>query len=185
MGKRLALITRFLLGIVVGCALSALYYCLVIVPRKPILEPTTDLKPKVDTFIIYKVDTLLKPLEIEKRIVDTIVVHSDLGEIVLPREQKLYQGTNYKALVSGYKPSLDELYIFSEERLVREVLPPPKWNIGIDLFTIVDKTPSIDIGIGMDYRQGRFNYGASIGYDIVNHSPYFIAKARFNLYSHP
>lgn len=185
MAKRTCFISIFL-SFLLGCGLTTLLFFLCIIPRKPNPSPIEVIKEKVDTFIICRVDTLLKPIEIERRVVDTIIAYTPQGEISLPREQKTYEGDNFKAIVSGYEPSLDEMYVFNTEKVITRdrYIAPPKLNIGLEAQTIINSVPSINLGIGMDYNVGKMRYGASMGYDFVHNSPYIMANARLNLYSH-
>lgn len=43
--------------------------------------------------------------------------------------QKEYQTENYRAWVSGYKPSLDSVWVYPEKIIIRET--PRKWGIGV------------------------------------------------------
>lgn len=43
--------------------------------------------------------------------------------------QKEYQTENYRAWVSGYKPSLDSVWVYPETKIIRE--KPRRWGIGV------------------------------------------------------
>ena len=68
---------------------------------------------KVDTTYIYY------PIEIERRIVkkdtikiaviDTLILRDTL---YLPREQKVYADSSYRAVVSGVSPRLDSIFVY-------------------------------------------------------------------------
>ena len=49
--------------------------------------------------------------------------------IPVPIMQKEYQAENYRAWVSGYKPSLDSVWVYPEKIIIRET--PRKWGIGV------------------------------------------------------
>lgn len=49
--------------------------------------------------------------------------------IPVPISQKEYQTENYRALVSGYKPSLDSVWVYPEKIIIRE--KPRRWGIGV------------------------------------------------------
>ena len=73
---------------------------------------------------------------------DTIYVH-------LPREVKTYCDSSYRAVVSGFRPSLDEIEIYQRTKVVTEtrVLRSSPWvTIG----------PSIGVGIATDGRAYPF-----------------------------
>ena len=120
---------------------------------------------KVDSFI--KVDTVTKwyPKPVKIEIKDTIYIPIDSvktegDSILLPRETKTYEDSTYKAVVSGYKPSLDTLmvypkttYIVTEK--VREIEKKQRWNIGLQVgsgYGIFTKQPDVYVGIGIQYN---------------------------------
>lgn len=49
--------------------------------------------------------------------------------IPVPITQKEYQTENYHAWVSGYKPSLDSVWVYPEKIIIRE--KPRRWGIGV------------------------------------------------------
>lgn len=49
--------------------------------------------------------------------------------IPVPITQKEYSTDNYRAWVSGYKPSLDSVWVYPEKIIIRE--KPRRWGIGV------------------------------------------------------
>ena len=49
--------------------------------------------------------------------------------IPVPIMQKEYQTESYRAWVSGYKPSLDSIWVYPEKIIIRE--KPRRWGIGV------------------------------------------------------
>ena len=49
--------------------------------------------------------------------------------IPVPITNKEYQTENYRAWVSGYKPSLDSVWVYPEKIFIRE--KPRRWGIGV------------------------------------------------------
>lgn len=49
--------------------------------------------------------------------------------IPVPISQKEYQTENYRAWVSGYKPSLDSVWVYPEKIIIRE--KSRRWGIGV------------------------------------------------------
>lgn len=49
--------------------------------------------------------------------------------IPVPITQKEYQTENYRAWVSGYKPSLDSVWVYPEKIIIRE--KPRRWGFGV------------------------------------------------------
>lgn len=76
---------------------------------------------KTDTVKVVRIDTfrltVLKPYRviikdtIQVPITDTLRINDTLF-INLPREQKTYKDSTYKAVISGFKPNLDSLEIY-------------------------------------------------------------------------
>lgn len=80
------------------------------------------------------VDVTIAENEIEVPVAD-IVIHSD-SLVVLPMEVKTYEGEGYRAIVSGYRPSLDSIYIYPETRLINttQTISVPsrqRWGFGV------------------------------------------------------
>ena len=120
---------------------------------------------KVDTFT--RIDTVTKwyPKLVEVKVRDTIYIPIDSiktegNSILLPRETKTYEDSTYRAVVSGYKPSLDTLmvypkttYIVTEK--VREIEKKQRFNIGLQVgsgYGIFTKQPDVYVGIGFQYN---------------------------------
>lgn len=51
--------------------------------------------------------------------------------IPVPISQKEYQTENYRAWVSGYKPSLDSVWVYPETKIIRE--KPRRWGLGLSV----------------------------------------------------
>ena len=97
------------------------------------------------TILLALQDALIaKPDTLRSR--DTIYVH-------LAREVKTYSDSSYRAVVSGFRPSLDEIEIYQRTKVVTEtrvVRSSPWVTIG----------PSIGVGIATDGRAYPF-FGVS------------------------
>lgn len=115
-----------------------------------------------DTVTIEKVvwDTLKisEPVVVHKYVRDTIriPVEKDGGRdtvyVEVPREVKVYSDSSYRAVVSGYEPSLDSLEIYNSTvyRTVYEKRKPKRIGIGIQAGYGAGEgglTPYIGIGI--------------------------------------
>ena len=96
-----------------------------------------------DTVVVVKVDTLVqeKPVPYSVTVLDTVTIKTvdTLYQEVLvqlPMEEKEYRDSLYRAIVSGYKPSLDFIEVYSPTQTitVTEQVPVYKkthWGIGI------------------------------------------------------
>ena len=119
---------------------------------------------KVDTFI--KKDTLFypKPYPVKIEIKDTIYlpidsVKTEGDSILLPRESKTYEDSTYRAVVSGYKPSLDTLMVFPKTYTIEKtktvtVTKKNHWNYGI----------GVGVGYGIFNRKFDMYAGFTVGY---------------------
>ena len=74
----------------------------------------------------------------------------------LPVTQKVYEGEEYKAYVSGAYPSLDSLFVYPRREIVTIKKPPKRWHIG----------PTIGYG----YTRNGFEpfIGISLTYSIID-----------------
>lgn len=97
-----------------------------------------------DTITIHTVDTLLQPVTVQ-----------------LPREEKEYRDSLYRAVVSGFRPSLDLIEVFPrtvyQTVTVTEAARKKRWGIGITAgygVGLQDKSVIVTpyIGIGLTYN---------------------------------
>lgn len=132
--------------------------CLLFSSRKP--SPKEVIIVKSDTIRVTDTVMVVKPQPIERKVVDTVVVHTtDTFEreviVTLPREVITYEDTAYRAVVSGYKPSLDSLTIYHQREYIKvtEQLPAPRWSVGIQGGVgVTPKGVQPYIGVGVSYR---------------------------------
>lgn len=105
--------------------------------------------------------------------IDTVTIHDTLY-ITLPFEQKFYQGNQYQAWVSGYRPSLDSIRLFTNTTQYTT-------SISTDAGTgIIQKKPGLK----------KFGLGLHIGYGItinpftkkIDHTPYIGLGLTYNLF---
>lgn len=124
--------------------------------------------PKADTLIIRDTVTVETPVPILTTITDTllvaypdIVIIHDTTFVQLPKERKEYSGKDYRAVVSGYQPSLDLIQVFPETKVVTRTISVPsrkRSHLALSLqagygITIQDNriTPLPYIGAGLSY----------------------------------
>jgi len=134
---------------------------------KPV--PPTPALPQTDTLYIRDTLTVIKPVYITKRVTDsvyvpvtdTLRVHDTLL-VALPIEQRVYEDSTYRAVVSGFRPSLDTIAIYPVTMIVpvtEKVKTQPKFSVGVQA------------GFGVSYQQG-FHAGPYIGigiqYNLLN-----------------
>lgn len=156
--------------IIISIILSILFNLIYIKYNKNIYNKNNNIDTvevvKVDTFI--KKDTVTKwyPKPVEVKVRDTIYLSTDSiktegDSILLPRETKTYtDDSTYRAVVSGYKPSLDTLMVFPNTiyittEKVREIEKKDRFNIGLQVgsgYGIFNRKPDVYVGIGFQYN---------------------------------
>lgn len=103
-----------------------------------------DAETKVDTLLVTDTVRLEKPVPVRTWHKDTLMVPvldtirvSDTIYITMEREYKVYEDSLYRAVVSGYRPSLDEIDIYRREKIVTVtttvVKEQPKWGFGVGI----------------------------------------------------
>ena len=121
-----------------------------------------------DTLIVRDTVTVECPVPILTTIIDTflvaypdIITIHDTTFVQLPKERKEYSGKDYRAVVSGYQPSLDLIQVFPETKTITKTIsaPPRKrshWSIALQAgygLTLQNNriTPLPYIGAGLSY----------------------------------
>lgn len=104
--------------------------------------------------LVTVIDSILIPYP------DLVIIH-DTTFVKLPRESKEYSGKDYRAVVSGFQPSLDMFQVFPETKTVTRTIPAPSrksshWSVGAQVgygVTVCDRhiAPAPYVGIGVSY----------------------------------
>lgn len=134
-------IAQFALATIAGAlVMAAIAFAFKIGQRHPVPGPVEP--GKVDTLVVVRRDTITvqKPVEITKYVdrvelvpvTDTLRIRDTLY-LAQEREVKEYAGGDYKAVVSGIRPSLDEISVFPKTvtQTVTETVQipgPQKWR---------------------------------------------------------
>ena len=125
-------------------------------------------EPKADTLVVKDTVTVEFPVPILTTITDTIlvaypdiVIIHDTTFVQLPKERKEYSGKDYRAVVSGFQPSLDLIQVFPETKTITQTISvaPQKrshWPIALQAgygLTLQNShiTPLPYIGAGISY----------------------------------
>lgn len=119
---------------------------------------------KTDTVTVVTVDTLIRenPIYVNRYFRDTILVAvtdtvrlRDTTFIQLPKEHRLYVDSMYRAVVSGYQPSLDSIEVYQKcyTKIVTNTVKP-RWSVGIQAGYGVTRGFELApyVGIGIQYR---------------------------------
>lgn len=134
---------------------------------KPVGEPET----QIDT--IYYRDTITreKPVYLTRWVRDTMLVPvtdtirlRDTLWLDLPREVREYGDSTYRAVVSGFRPSLDRIDIYQRERTITKYVsvPSPRLGFGVQAGVGVvgafsNPAPQVGyyIGVGATWKFGK------------------------------
>mgnify|MGYP004690292463 FL=1 len=127
--------------------------------------------PKADTLIVRDTVTVEYPVPILTTITDTllvaypdIVIIHDTTFVQLPKERKEYSGKDYRAIVSGYQPSLDLIQVFPETKVVTRTISVPSRKRSH--FAL-----SLQAGYGITFQDNRITplpyIGAGLSYSLV------------------
>lgn len=133
-------------------------------------KPQTVVKTVRDTIIIRDTITAYKPVPFNVYVVDTMwvpvtVSKTDTVWAQLPRTAKVYQDSTYRAVVSGFRPSLDTISVYQRTKVITVTnnvrIPPPRWSWGVQAGVGVNAGGSVTpyLGIGIQYRLGDFEIG--------------------------
>lgn len=133
-------------------------------------RPTTVVKTVRDTLVIHDTITAYKPVPFNVYVVDTMWVpvtvnKTDTVWAQLPRTAKVYQDSTYRAVVSGFRPSLDTISVYQRTKVITVTnnvrIPPPRWSWGVQAGVGVNAGGSVTpyLGIGIQYRLGDFEIG--------------------------
>lgn len=118
---------------------------------------------KTDTVTITKRDTItiekpvLKYKYLTKIITDTLYsTDSVLVPVRIPIESKTYQDSTYRAVVSGYRASLDTIQVYPIHTYTTITNTKQKrFNVGIQAavgYGFFNKKPDVYLGFGVYYR---------------------------------
>ena len=127
--------------------------------------------PRADTLIVRDTVTVEYPVPILTTITDTllvaypdIVIIHDTTFVQLPRERKEYSGKDYRAVVSGFQPSLDLIQIFPETKVVTQTISVPSRNRS-------HWALSLQAGYGITLQNNRITplpyIGAGLSYSLI------------------
>lgn len=87
-------------------------------------------------------------------------VTPDSVSVEIPITQKVYETDRYRAVVSGYKPSLDDIYIYQPTQIVQVKSKHKRWGVGIQVGygVTLKQTPQFSpyVGVGVSYNLFQF-----------------------------
>lgn len=90
------------------------------------------------------------------QVVDTTrIVVKDSVEVIIPITQKVYQDSSYTAFISGYKPSLDSIFINQPKEVITitKYSKPKKFSLSVQAGYGASKEGlSPYVGVGLSYN---------------------------------
>jgi hypothetical protein len=182
-----------LVGIIIGIVCS-------IVVRSHLTNPIR--KVITDTTTVIKYDTIriaepqaekIIPVAVKKfTTVPTLLTISDTIKVpyyvrdtlMIPIEQKFYQGESYKALVSGYNPKLDSIVVFNTHTLstIKEKVANNEIYVDARLNYYTLPAMSLELQAGYTHNRTTYYIGAgAITDDALRF--YGMAGIRYNLFT--
>lgn len=129
-----------------------------------------DFIEKVDTLVVR--DTIMRdrPVFVDRYLVRTdtvkLAVHDttlrvDSVLVDVPIERRIYEEDSlYRAVVSGYRPSLDSLLVYRTTTEITKFVPVPvkkRWGVGVQAgYGFSRKGISPYVGVGISYNLINF-----------------------------
>lgn len=120
---------------------------------------------KTDTITMTKRDTITitKPVTknryIKEVITDTLVTKDSIRvEVNIPIETKVYKDSTYKAVITGYRASLDTIQVYpihTITTITNTNTIKSRWSIGIQTgigYGILNNKADLYLGLGITYR---------------------------------
>lgn len=94
-------------------------------------------------------------------VADTVC--NDTAAVIVPIEQKVYEDSAYRAYVSGFRASLDSIFVYSDKQYIYETktqYKPPKrftWGLQVGVGTLYNGTLHFGAyaGVGLNIRLGK------------------------------
>lgn len=121
MNKILSFILILFVGFVVG-------YC-----TRPQTDAIIKTEYKTDTLRIttpaeVHVDTFYRsvPVPVKQKPDTVLLTHTDSILVYLPFERKVYEDSTYRAVVSGYKPFLEDIEVYARETTIYKEKTSPR-----------------------------------------------------------
>lgn len=118
---------------------------------------STIVKPVIKDSLITKYITRTLPVVHDTCIVSTIDTILDSIKAEIPITSKVYQGDDYRAVISGYEANLDTISVISRTITNTITKKPPRFGIGPTVgYGMTNKGLSPYIGIGVYYNLFTF-----------------------------
>lgn len=138
-------------------------------PEMAVKTDTITLRETIREVFPIVVDVAISEDDIEIPVSDIVIRDDSL--VVLPIETKTYEGDNYRAQVSGYRPQLDWIEVFPETRYITSTVWDDRRNqlsvIGEMIYS--DRfTTAVLLAYHRSWKYAVLEVGA--GYDAINNN---------------
>lgn len=107
---------------------------------------------------VFLAKTVIRTDTVRLALVDTshTVVLRDSDFVQIPIERRVYGDSTFRAIISGYRPSLDSLWLYNttKEITITKKIPPKRWGFGAAAGPSILVTPSGEIRGGVGVTAG-------------------------------
>lgn len=152
---------------------------------------------QVDTVTIYDTTFIDKPYPVTEKVVKTIYIPvtdtlrmHDTTFVALPRTQKEYSDSLYRAWVSGFQPNLDSIAIFQKTQYITKTVSVPrlpKMAISPDVSALGGPGMFfLGAGAKLDMWAGNWRLSPGVDYGLIwnggkwTHGPVVTVSANYN-----
>lgn len=173
MKKYLPIILGLLTGLLIYGAYHKGY-------KKGVSKAVETIITQVDTVVRVDTITAVKPVYLTQRVVDSIPYYIHIADTIsvlayLPRTERIYQDSSYRAVVSGVEPSLDRIDVYQKTNTIHEVTYLPQEDtrrdfIALNAKFLYDRAPLMPVTLDIGYQRGPFKVYAGAGYDLIQKS---------------
>jgi len=136
-------------------------------PEMAVKADTITLRDTIREVFPMVVDVAISEDDIEVPVTDIVIRNDSL--VVLPIEVKTYEGKDYRAQVSGYRPQLDWIEVFPETRYITSTV----WDNRRNQLAVVGEmmysdrfTTAVLLTYQRQWKYAALEVGA--GYDAIN-----------------
>lgn len=127
-------------------------------------DTVADLTPTLRDSVVVRYEYKTIPITPPSEVGDTaslftppsdeiaIVEHGDSAEVIIPITQKVYETDDYRAYVSGYKATMDSIFITRQTTTIhiREPTKTKRFNVGVQAgYGLTPKGFQPYIGVGI------------------------------------
>lgn len=128
-------------------------------------SPVGQLEPKVDTLVVRDTIKVAEPVDVTKRVVDSVaypvtdtIRMRDTLYVLLEREQIRWEDSLAVVYASGVRPQVDSVIHFTRDLIITKEIPViqvkrTRWGIGVQAGVTGSKTGVMPyVGVGVSYN---------------------------------